>query len=282
MRQSPSPHQPRWRACLEGGRVIAASAKKIEIDHAGQRLIVESGSRSDLRIEDVTGRDDARQALATETSVGELSVHGQQIVADLGAQGAGSARSLLAKELGRALLRIDRRIAAISGDIQRMAAAQQLAEQARLFVAEGSRAPAGRPSSPRRTGRRANRARFACSSTQRGARTSRIEAVFKRARRLKEGARIAQSRLDAARGARDTLKAISVRLEAADGTTSLDIEALARDASRSAPHDFRRTRPISVSSAKTNRTSGPSSAISRVCIGSRSAHSRGAVRGAQR
>ena len=257
MRQAPSPHQPRWRACLEGGRVIAVSAKKMEFDHVGQRVIVESGSRFDLGIEDVTGRDDARQALASETSFGELNVRGLQIVADLGAQGAGSARSQLAKELRRALLRIDKRIAAISGDIQRMAAAQRLAEQARLFVAEGSRAPGGATEltatdwstgEPLAVHMQLDPARRA---------EEQIEAVFKRARRLREGAKIAQSRLDAAEGARETLRAISVRLEAVDGTADLDIEALARDASLSAPHDFRRTRPIPVSSAKRTAYQAP-------------------------
>ncbi len=78
-----------------------------------------------------------------------------------------------------------------------------------------------------------------------------LATLFKRARRLKAGARVARARLDAAEAARSTLLAISARLTAPNAIGPPDIDALEREAHDAAPHDFRR-HPIGASPTATH------------------------------
>jgi hypothetical protein len=239
MRGATSPNQPAWRARLEGGRLAAVSSDGLEIVRAGRTMRVVAGRATSLRLED--GALD-RGAHPMEPDVEE---RGLRIVELLGARGAEGERTRLRQELRRALSRIERRIAAVTGDLERTMTADAMAAHARLFVGEASRVPRGAvevTATDWSTGEPCI-ARMTLDPA-RGA-EEQIAAIFARAKRLKDGARIARSRLAASELAHRALLGIAERLEAPDTETSTDIGALAREAHAAAPHDFRRQQPSS-------------------------------------
>ncbi len=145
-------------------------------------------------------------------------------------------RQALGRALGKARARIARRIEAVEGDLGRIAAADTTAARAALFVAEAARAPRGArkltvtdwsDGTPREVELPLDPARSA---------REQVDAMFKRARRLKLGAAIAGQRLREAEEAARQLAALGEKLAAA--ATPEEIEALVREARAAAPRDF--------------------------------------------
>jgi predicted ribosome quality control (RQC) complex YloA/Tae2 family protein len=145
----------------------------------------------------------------------------------------------LRQALAKARSRVARRIGALQGDLARIDDANALAHRARLFVAEAARAPRG-ASALRAvdwsTGK-ATPVELALDPA-RGAREQ-IDALFRRARRLKDGAPIARARLHEAEGILAELDAIA-RALAGPPDVEVDIEGLTARAIQAAPRDFPR------------------------------------------
>jgi predicted ribosome quality control (RQC) complex YloA/Tae2 family protein len=138
--------------------------------------------------------------------------------------------------------RLDRRIDAVHGDIARMQEAEAMAERARAFVAHAARTPRGATKlealdwssgEPRRVEMSVDPARGA---------KEQIEAIFRRARRLKLGNRIAEERLAASERSRASLAALVQALEA-HGETETDLAALEAQARAVAPREFQFANP---------------------------------------
>jgi predicted ribosome quality control (RQC) complex YloA/Tae2 family protein len=149
---------------------------------------------------------------------------------------AAAQREALGKALARALARITRRINAVRGDLARAQEADAVAERAQLFVAEAARA--------RRGATRLVATDWSSGEPRevvldldpvRGAQQQ-VNAIFQRARRLKEGARISQERLQTAERMRASLEAIALELSAAEEP---DLESLAARARAAAPRDLK-------------------------------------------
>jgi hypothetical protein len=233
MRGAPSPRQAGWRARMQGGRIAAVDSDGLEIVLDGRRTRAVAGRARSLRLEEGSPHSPVQPKQEPGAE------RGRRIVEALGSQGIDNALMLLRKALRTALSRIERRIVAIGGDIERAAAADATAERARLFVAEAARAPRGAVeiSATDWSSGEPCTVRMALDPA-RGAQEQ-LGAVFNRARRLKDGAGMARARLEASERARSTLLAIAEQLEASDPETGLDIDALAREARAAAPHDFR-------------------------------------------
>jgi predicted ribosome quality control (RQC) complex YloA/Tae2 family protein len=142
-------------------------------------------------------------------------------------------RQMLRRALAKALARIDRRLGALALDLEKVADAAARAETARLFVAEAARAPRGADrlivkdwSTGRETTIELDRSKDA---------RTQLEAIFKRARRLRNGASFTHERLHDARAARAALVDLLERLEVPE-TDPTVIAALAQKA---APRDVR-------------------------------------------
>jgi predicted ribosome quality control (RQC) complex YloA/Tae2 family protein len=124
---------------------------------------------------------------------------------------------------------------ALEGDLARIAEADALSQRAQLFVSEAARAPRGTS--------RLRAVDWSSGEAQGVSLTldpalspkAQLDAIFHRARRLKNGARIAQSRLRDARDAVAKLDALAGTL-AAD--PEADVDALAAQARAIAPRDF--------------------------------------------
>jgi predicted ribosome quality control (RQC) complex YloA/Tae2 family protein len=148
---------------------------------------------------------------------------------------AAAQREALGKALGRALARITRRITAVRGDLARAEEADALAHRAQLFVAEAARARRGATrlvatdwssGEPREVVLEIDPSRDA---------QQQVNAMFQRARRLKEGARISLERLGAAERTHAALETIATELSTAEEP---DLASLAARARAAAPRDF--------------------------------------------
>jgi len=149
---------------------------------------------------------------------------------------AAAQREALGKALSRALARITRRINAVRGDLARAGEADALAQRAQLFVAEAARARRGSTrlvatdwssGEPREVVLEIDPARGAHQQ---------VDAMFQRARRLKEGARISQERLQSAERMQAALETIATELAT---TEEPDFESLTARARAAAPRDFK-------------------------------------------
>jgi predicted ribosome quality control (RQC) complex YloA/Tae2 family protein len=171
-----------------------------------------------------------------EDDATELEVRGARIASELGREAAGGRRDRLRRAIARAMARVERRVEAVRGDLARVDEAHVIAERARLFVAEAGRAPRGatRICAVDWSSGEARDVELRLDPS-RGAREQ-IDAMFKRARRLHEGARIGRERLTDAERARGALAAIATSLDDARGDTLADLETRARAA---APRDFK-------------------------------------------
>jgi predicted ribosome quality control (RQC) complex YloA/Tae2 family protein len=187
---------------------------------------------------EVRAREIAQRALGALDGVAraELAERGVGILEQLVRAAAGGRREALKNALAKAATRIGRRIAAVRGDLERAESAGAMAQRAQLFVAEAARAVRGATrlvavdwssGEPREVELKVDPARGA---------QEQVAAMFQRARRLKEGARIARERLVDAERALAALAQVSRDLA---GATDADLGSLETRARAAAPRDLR-------------------------------------------
>jgi predicted ribosome quality control (RQC) complex YloA/Tae2 family protein len=165
---------------------------------------------------------------SSESSREEQTAH---LIDDLRAE-----RTLLLEVgLARARARVTRRIRALQGDLERIVGAEALSHRAQLFVVAATRAPRGtsRLVAPDWSSGEAAEATMEIDPAL--SPKEQIDAIFRRSRRLKSGAPIAERRLRDAHEALSKLEALRAAL-AADGDA--DVDALAAEARAAAPRDF--------------------------------------------
>ncbi len=151
-------------------------------------------------------------------------------------EAAAAEREDLARALARALARITRRINAVRGDLERAGEADALARRAQLFVAEAARARRGATRLVATDWSNGEAREVVLEIDPAKGPQQQVDAMFQRARRLKEGARISLERLRAAERMHAALEAIARELEAAEQP---DLESLSARARLAAPRDFK-------------------------------------------
>jgi predicted ribosome quality control (RQC) complex YloA/Tae2 family protein len=226
--------------------------------------VVDKEARARLRegMEGASAPGTARaRAIAEQVRAGlagvarkELEERGARLVDELVQAGAGARAEALRKALGKARARVERRIEAVRGDVARAESADAMAQRAQLFVAEAARAPRGATKlvAVDWSSGEARDVELAIDPA-RGAQQQ-VEAMFQRARRLKEGARIARARLADAEKTREELAAVertlAARETAAGGALGQaeaaghaiadeELDALEGRARAAAPKDFK-------------------------------------------
>jgi len=223
-----APAQAFWRSRFEGARV-RASQKGLEIAREGRSVVADFG-----RGVAVTLAEGALPEGATEGRAA-LEERGHGLVEALARAGDGDRRELLRKALGKAIARVARRVTAVEGDLARTETADDLARRAQLFVVAAASAPRGAQKLEAVDWSSGKAQTIALAlDPARGAREQ-IDGLFKRARRLKEGARIARERLAEARKAQAGLEAALAAL----GEAGANLEALEGRARAAAPRDFK-------------------------------------------
>ncbi len=224
-----TPAQIHWRSRFEGAAArVGLAALEFARDGRVVRATTGDGGERSLRLEDGAL---AEELVSDRTALDE---RGATIADALAVVGAEDRRAALRRALTRAIARVGRRADAVKGDLAKIANADALAQHAQLFVAEAGRAPRG-----------ADRLRAIDWTTGEPvaielaidpARSAKdhLDGLFRRARRLKEGARIARTRLGESQGALGRLEEALSMLAA--GGEAERVEALARAA---APRDFK-------------------------------------------
>jgi hypothetical protein len=235
-----SPAQAQWRANLDGGRIVRVKEREVAVVREGLRWAAGvDGTAGALRLlcdpgegegalegargadegpADPAWGDEARRAL------------GVRLVDALPSAGADGRRAEWKRAIAKAAGKLKRRIEAIRGDLARVEEAEARAERARPFVVAAAKAPPGttRLDAVDWSSGEARAVTFDVDSSR--APRPQLEAIFGRARRLREGAAIASSRLDEAVRATAEL-AILADLLASDRDVDLvEIEARARAA----------------------------------------------------
>jgi predicted ribosome quality control (RQC) complex YloA/Tae2 family protein len=167
-----------------------------------------------------------------------LEQAGARMVEQLARDVVGGRREALRRALARAVARVERRAEAVRGDVARAESADATAQRARLFVAEAARAKRGatRLVTVDWSSGEAREVELPLDPA-RGAQEQ-LDALFRRARRLKDGGRIARARLADAETMRAELASVLGVLVAL-GDEAADLDALERRARAAAPRDFK-------------------------------------------
>jgi len=223
--------QARWRAQLEGGRVVAVEGTSVAVAHADRTWCARTDGAGALALIEEPSR-----VPETDLQREDWLARGARIVDGLVRAEATGSRESLRRALVKAIARLDRRIDAVRGDLARAQGADAQADRARLFVAAAARAPRGatRLAAVDWSSGEAKTIEIPLDPA-RGAQEQ-LASLFKRARRLKEGGRIALARLEDAEHVRAALAAV---MEALATGEDADVEQLEARARAAAPRDFR-------------------------------------------
>ena len=172
----------------------------------------------------------------------ELRARGARIVEEVARGEVGGRREALRRALAKATARVARRIEAVRGDLSRAEGADAMALRAQLFVAEAGRAARGatRLVAVDWSSGEAVEVELKLDPA-RGAREQ-IDAMFTRARRLKEGARIGRARLA---DAEQSLASLADVTRAFTESPEPDLPRLTALARAAAPRDFKLAPPAS-------------------------------------
>lgn len=186
-------------------------------------------------------RDKARWEAVVEAAAAagddgeDLETRGARVVEALGEAESSGRRDGLARSLARALTKIERRLDAVRGDLTRAAQSDAVALQAQLFVAAAATAPRGASQLMALDWSSGEPRPVTLDLDPGKPARAQIDALFQRARRLKEGARIGRQRLADAERARTALTAIASSLSKPEA----DVDALLALAREAAPRDFK-------------------------------------------
>jgi NFACT protein RNA binding domain/NFACT N-terminal and middle domains len=245
-----------WRARFEGASLSRVGLVAIELARDGHSLragCADAGKDGALSMTVVPGGDPGENEL--EPAPREVLEQRGALIADqLAALGTTGRREALRRALRKAIAKLARRVQAVEGDLSRIEGADALAARALIFVAAAASAPRGaeRLCAVDWTTGEAEAVEWPLDPS-RGAREQ-IDASFKRARRLKEGARIARDRLVDARTAVARLEATLAELEAPDA----DLAGLEARGRAAAPRDFK------LAEGASQAPRGPSASVDQV------------------
>lgn len=228
----------RVRTRVEGAKLVGFGERRALVLREDIATVIEASAAPGARVtvREARGGDDHGDSFARDEDLELWCARGEELVRGFG-EGALEARRLaLTRSLARALVKIERRMKAIGGDIDRIADADRLAEQAASFVAEAARAPRGARSlaitdwstgEPRLIELPLDPARSA---------REQLEAMFKRSKRLKLGGAVARRRLAEAEAAWEALVEMGEQAKSAESYEAID--ALAVAARKAAPREF--------------------------------------------
>lgn len=223
---------------LAGASVRAIVGDEVFIEQDGDLRVVRAEKGRVI----VTTPTDVRSALAHEFFAdasdalrAELEAKGEVLAQALGGDALEIHRADVTKLLERATQKIDRRRTAIRGDLDKIAQADKIAGQAQWLVAEAARAKRGATKLVVTDWSTGEAVQMEVPLDPSKSAREQVDAMFRRAKRLKLGARIAEERLGQAEA---QLAAIERAAAAVREATSIAaIEEAARDAKMAAPRD---------------------------------------------
>lgn len=243
-------------AALEHATVLAIGQSAVYIDqHGASRVVRVEGGRVVVTDRTSAVAPDAIGLVALSDEQREvLEARGLAIAEALAADGLESHRAEVAKILDRAKQRIERRIAAVRGDLEKIAQADRIAAKAQWLVAEAAKAPRGATELVVTDWSTGEPMPLKVPLDPSKSAKDQVAAMFKRAKRLRLGARIAEDRLATAQKQLDAVEL--ARLCAGEATSLPELDEVLREAKRAAPRDVSLPGTTTASAPKAQKKTG--------------------------
>ena len=257
----------RARTRLEGAKVVGIGDRRALFLHEGASTVIEGaaalGARVTLR--EARAGDDRAEALALTADVDLWCARGEELERGFGEGALAGRRLALSRSIARAVVKIERKMKAIRADLDRLVDADRVAEQAASFVAAAARAPRGATSLTVMDWSSGEPVAIELSLDPARSAREQLEAMFKRAKRLKLGSVITRRRLGEAEVARAALASLDERATTAESYAAID--ALAVEARKVAPREFALGAGTAVSAGKREGNKSAPSRLYRVFRG---------------
>lgn len=250
---------------LTGAKIAAIGEFGIVVDKSGQ-LITLSATRGKIRV----SRDEPDFAAASP-----LSTQGEALARALAEHGRESHTRTALGVLSRARSKIERRYKAVLTDIEKMNAVMALAANAAWLLPAAIKAPRGARSLEVTDWSSGEPLPLTMPLDPAKSAREQVEAVFRKAKRSKEGVRVAKERLAKIAGQLETLAELCTEITAAENAEGVE-SALLR-AKKLAPKDIKlpsdapRLSPKAAEAARSYRTFLTLSG-SKVLVGKGAAH----------
>lgn len=220
---------------LVGARVVALGPKEAFIDqHGSARVVRVDGGRVVVTDDGVPSSSTLFIAIP-DGERANLERRGAEIAEAIAADAIEARRAEIARLLDRAVQRIDRRRGAIRTDLDKIAQADRIASQAQWLIGEAAKAPRGAKKLVVTDWSTGEAMPLEVPLDPSKSAKDQVAAMFKRAKRLRLGARIAEERLAQADA---QLAAVRDALSSLDGAASIvAVEEILQKAKRAAPRD---------------------------------------------
>jgi hypothetical protein len=220
---------------LEGARVVEVRARSVVVARDDERFELAALAKSV-----VTRSAGEGDALGEEARAG-LFERGAALAGAAARACLDAMRDEALRALDAALARLRRRADAVRGDLARIGEAEGLVATAQWIVAAAARAPRGARSLAYTDWTSGEPVEREVALDPAKSAREQVDAMFKRARRLKQGARFAEARLAQTEGA---LVAVQRARDAAAGASDGGaVEAALAEAKGAAPRDVRLAAP---------------------------------------
>lgn len=220
---------------LEGAHVVALGETEIYVVQQGEPRVLR-GQNGRVVVTHASAPAGTTPFIDLDaTTRAEAEARGMALLARLADESVDARRAEILAVLERASTRIERRREAIRGDLGKVTQADKLASQAQWLVAEAARAPRGATKLVVTDWSSGEAVPIEVPLDPSKSAREQVDAIFKRAKRLRLGASIAEDRLARAETQREAIaRAVSAVREAHDLAA---IEDAAREAKRAAPRD---------------------------------------------
>ncbi len=234
-----SAEKARWRAQLEGAKIVALTGDSVALEREGRALIVVPPAVGSVVVKRDSARDESALHAATAATTEDREawlVRGAELLERLASGSIEARRAQLRRALDRTVQRLTRRAEAIRGDRAKVAEAGDLAAVATAFVAAAKGAARGARALSVTDWSTGEAREVTLPLDPSKPARAQIDAMFKRAKRLKLGGVIVEARL---RETESALAAIDALRPLADAAESVDaLDALRDDAVAAAKRDF--------------------------------------------
>lgn len=225
---------------LHGARVLALGVNDVAIEQGGApRVVRAQGGRVVITDEDPASKRVAARGdffTASDAARATWEAHGKALAEALAAEATDQHREELARVLQRARAKIIRRREAIEADLSRIADADRIASRAEWLVAEASRTPRGATKMVVTDWSTGEAVPFEIPLDPARRAREQVEAMFKRAKRLRLGGTIARERL--ARTEHEERAIVDALRAVEDAETTVAMDEAVREAKRAAPRDL--------------------------------------------
>jgi predicted ribosome quality control (RQC) complex YloA/Tae2 family protein len=203
-------------ARIEGARVLGLSPRAVALEAGGVAWLVALGPAR------VGVAEGALPAADAEDQRADYEARGTELLAALRAEAHERSRDLVVRAVQRGILKVERRIGAMKGDLARLADAEALAAQAQWLIAAAVRAPRGATSLEVTDWSTGEARPLVVPLDPAKPARAQVDAMFQRARRLKRGAQIAEERIAKASAIVTGLRDAEAAARAAPESRSLD------------------------------------------------------------